>query len=202
MRAPQRRRLSGRFSSARSSEKVLAVISRSGTIHLVDDEGYTTGTMPAPNCKARHDPCTADLAGSSMDRREILLWVGLSLASIMLARAAGADARYPDRPIRLIVPRTGGGVVDVIAREWSEKVRTTLGASYVENIGGGGGTIGAMTAARARPDGYTLLFGTTSELVLNPVLATQSYDPVKDFAPIMIMSMSTEIIAVHPSIPV
>jgi tripartite-type tricarboxylate transporter receptor subunit TctC len=58
-----------------------------------------------------------------------------------------------------------------------------------------------MAAARARPDGYTLLLGTTSELVLNPVLAPQPYDPVRDFSAIMIMSVSTEIIAVHPSVP-
>jgi tripartite-type tricarboxylate transporter receptor subunit TctC len=115
--------------------------------------------------------------------------------------AAVADERYPNRPIRLIVPRSSGGVVDVVTREWSEKVRTTLGASFVENIGGGGGRIGATAAARARPDGYTLLLGTTSELVLNPVLAPQPYDPVRDFTAIMIMSVSTEIIAVHPSVP-
>ncbi len=136
-----------------------------------------------------------------MDRREMLLSVGVLLAAATLVRAEAADGRYPDRPIRLIVPRTGTGVVDVVGREWSENVRTTLGATYIENIGGAGGTIGAMMAARARPDGYTLLLGTTSELVLSPVLATQPYDPVKDFVPIMIMSASTEVIAVHPSIP-
>jgi tripartite-type tricarboxylate transporter receptor subunit TctC len=136
-----------------------------------------------------------------MDRRQLLRSAGASLAAAMLVPAAVADERYPNRPIRLIVPRSSGGVVDVVTREWSEKVRTTLGASFVENIGGGGGRIGAMAAARARPDGYTLLLGTTSELVLNPVLAPQPYDPVKDFTAIMIMSVSTEIIAVHPSVP-
>src|SRR5262245_51746990 len=110
-----------------------------------------------------------------MTRRELLLSVGASLASALFARAAVADAPYPDRPIRLIVPGTGTGVVDFMAREWSQRVRNTLGASYVENIGGGGGRIGATMAARAKPDGYTLFLGTTSELVLNPVLAVQPY---------------------------
>jgi tripartite-type tricarboxylate transporter receptor subunit TctC len=136
-----------------------------------------------------------------MDRRQLLRSAAASLAAAMLVPAAVADERYPNRPIRLIVPRSSGGVVDVVTREWSEKVRTTLGASFVENIGGGGGRIGATAAARARPDGYTLLLGTTSELVLNPVLAPQPYDPVRDFTAIMIMSVSTEIIAVHPSVP-
>jgi tripartite-type tricarboxylate transporter receptor subunit TctC len=136
-----------------------------------------------------------------MHRRQLLRSAAASLAAAMLVPVAVAEERYPNRPIRLIVPRSSGGVVDVVTREWSEKVRTTLGASFVENIGGGGGRIGAMAAARARPDGYTLLLGTTSELVLNPVLAPQPYDPVKDFTAIMIMSVSTEIIAVHPSVP-
>ena len=85
-------------------------------------------------------------------------------------------------------------VVDVIAREWSEQVGKTLGATYIDNIGGGGGTIGAATAARAPADGYTLLLGTSSELVLSPILTRQSYDPVASFEPIAIICDSAALI--------
>jgi tripartite-type tricarboxylate transporter receptor subunit TctC len=129
----------------------------------------------------------------------------LQLASGVVASPVSspgrADAAYPDRVVRLIVPRPAGGVVDVIAREWAENVATSFGATYVENIGGAGGTMGAATLARALPDGYTLLFGTTSELVLNPMIEPVSYDPVASFAPIAIICESVAAIIVHPSLP-
>ena len=105
-----------------------------------------------------------------MNRRELLQSGAAGLAATLVPRVM-AQAGYPDRPIRLIVPRPAGGVVDVIAREWAGKVTKPLGAVYIENMGGGGGVIGAAAAARAPADGYTLLFGTNSELVISPLLA-------------------------------
>jgi tripartite-type tricarboxylate transporter receptor subunit TctC len=134
----------------------------------------------------------------TIERRRFL---GGALAA-MLPRAALAQAGYPDHVIRLIVPRPSGGVVDVTAREWSEKAGKSLGPSYVDNVGGGGGTIGAAAAARAASDGYTLLLGTTSELVISPILSRQSYDPVSSFEPIAMICESTASIVVHPSVPV
>ena len=97
---------------------------------------------------------------------------------------ASASGKYPDQPIRLIVPRAAGGVVDVVARLWADQVKSVLGTVVIEDQGGGGGTIAAATVARARPDGYTLLAGTTSELVISPVImSTPPYDPVRDLAP-------------------
>ena len=122
--------------------------------------------------------------------------------STLLSRRSEAQSTYPDHVVRLIVPRPSGGVVDIIAREWSEKVGKTLGATYVDNVGGGGGTIGASIAARAPADGYTLLLGTTSELVLNPILAHQSYDPIASFEPIAIICDSAAAIVVNPNVPV
>jgi tripartite-type tricarboxylate transporter receptor subunit TctC len=101
-----------------------------------------------------------------LKRREVLQFGAGGLAAAFLPRSAGAQASYPERSIKLIVPRPAGGVVDLIAREWSGKVSKSLGANYIENMGGGGGTIGAAAAARAPADGYTLLFGTNSELVI------------------------------------
>ena len=83
-----------------------------------------------------------------MNRRNFLR-ASAALASASLFPAT-AFAQYPDRPIRLIVPRTAGGVVDVIGREWANRVQYSVGTVVIENMGGGGGTIGAVTAARDR----------------------------------------------------
>jgi tripartite-type tricarboxylate transporter receptor subunit TctC len=137
-----------------------------------------------------------------LKRREFLqLGAATSMAAV-LSRRSEAQSAYPDHVVRLIVPRPAGGVVDVIAREWGDKVSKTLGPTYVDNIGGGGGTIGASTAARAPADGYTLLLGTTSELVLSPMLAHQSYDPIASFEPIAIICDSVAAIVVNASLPV
>lgn len=143
----------------------------------------------------------------ALNRRKCLrLGVVTSLATLFShgAKTATADpapASYPDHAVRLIVPRPAGGVVDVIAREWSDKVSTSFGPTYIDNIGGGGGTIGAAFAARAPADGYTLLFGTTSELALNPAVTHQAYDPVASFEPIAILCESVAAIVVNPSVP-
>jgi tripartite-type tricarboxylate transporter receptor subunit TctC len=138
-------------------------------------------------------------------RRRDVLSVGLSWASIAAlgTLAASAQSKYPDQPIRLIVPRAAGGVVDVVARLWADQVKSLLGTVVIENQGGGGGTIAAATVARARPDGYTLLAGTTSELVISPVImSVPSYDPVRDIAPIVTTAVSISALMVHESLPV
>ena len=126
---------------------------------------------------------------NNMNRRQALR-AGLATLAAGFAPLPvfAQSSKYPDRPIRLIVPRPPGGVVDVIGRQWAEQVRASLGTVVVEDIGGGGGTIGTAAAARAPADGYTLLIGSTSDLVLNPVLMPNlSYDPIRDFAPVSIM---------------
>jgi tripartite-type tricarboxylate transporter receptor subunit TctC len=78
-----------------------------------------------------------------------------------------------------------------------------LGTFYIENQGGGGGTIGATEVARAQPDGYTVLLGNTSVVVLNPMTSPRpTYDPVKDFAPIALTVATPYVLAIHPSLPV
>ena len=139
-----------------------------------------------------------------MRRRDVL---GLALSTLSLSavrfRRAAAQARYPDRPIRLIVPRSAGGVVDVVARLWGEQVKPQLGTVIIENQGGGGGIIAAAAVARARSDGYTLLAGTTSELVISPaIMSTPGYDPVRDLAPVATMAISVSALMVHASLPV
>jgi tripartite-type tricarboxylate transporter receptor subunit TctC len=92
-------------------------------------------------------------------------------------------------------------VVDVVARFWAEQVKTRLGNVVIENQGGGGGIIAASAVARARPDGQTLLAGTTTELVISPATATVNYDP-QNFAPIAITAVSVSALMVHESLPV
>jgi tripartite-type tricarboxylate transporter receptor subunit TctC len=137
----------------------------------------------------------------SLNRRTLLSSAAGAFAAA-LPRTAGAQARYPERPIRLIVPFVAGGVGDIIARMWGEQMSTLLGTVVIENHGGASGMIGASEVARAAPDGYTLLLGNTSTQVLNPIIATNStYDAMKDFAAVSILANSPIALAVNPSVP-
>jgi tripartite-type tricarboxylate transporter receptor subunit TctC len=137
-----------------------------------------------------------------MHRRDVLAF-GLSSLSLAAVGARLAAAQGSDQSIRFIVPRAAGGVVDVVARLWAEQVRPELGNVIIENQGGAGGIIAAQAVARAKPDGQTLLAGTTSELVISPVIMkTPTYDPVKDLSPIAITAVSVSSLMVHASLPV
>jgi tripartite-type tricarboxylate transporter receptor subunit TctC len=136
-----------------------------------------------------------------MNRRD-LLGAGLAFVPMLAPRLAGAQARYPDRPIRLIVPFAPGGATDVVGRLWADRIRPNLGTVVIENKASGGGALGASEVARAQPDGYTFLFGNTSTQVLLPVLMSHPpYDPLKDFASIYILCVSPTVIVVHESVP-
>lgn len=125
-------------------------------------------------------------------------------AAFCMPQAAWAQtATYPDRPIKLIVPFPPGGVNDVVARPIAERLKDTLGTVVIENRGGAGGTIGATAVARAEPDGYTILFGSGATHIIGPqIVPTRTYDPVKDFKPVAILTVSGLGIAVHPSMNV
>src|SRR5437588_1023323 len=118
-----------------------------------------------------------------------------------VSRIARAQA-YPTRPIRLVIPFPPGGAFDAVGRPWAEKMKPLLGTVVVENIGGGGASIGAAAVARAQPDGYTLLLGGTLPHVNEALLKSKPlYDPVKDLDPIMRLAVGNLAIAVHPSMP-
>ena len=136
-----------------------------------------------------------------MNRRRLIVLASSALT--MKHVPALAQSKYPDRPIRLIVPFVPGGVVDVVARLWADKMTGLLGTVIIENRGGASGMIGAAEVARSQPDGYTVLLGNTSTQVLNPMIASNpSYDAAKDFTAIGIIANSVISIAVHPSLPV
>ena len=136
-----------------------------------------------------------------MNRREMVA-LGLASLSTTALSPARAQSRYPERPIRLLVPFSAGGVVDAVARQWAERVKPHLGTIVIENQGGAGGTIATGEVARAQPDGYTALLANTSVMVLNPAIMPRvPYDPVKDFAPVSILAISASGIMIHPSVP-
>jgi tripartite-type tricarboxylate transporter receptor subunit TctC len=136
-----------------------------------------------------------------MNRRDVLTG-GLLSATALMPWPAFAQGRYPERPIKLMVAFSAGGVNDVVARQWAERVKTSLGSVYVENQGGGTGTIATAEVARAPGDGYTILLGSTSTMVLNPMtMAKVPYDPVQDFVPVAFICVATTSIVVHASVP-
>ena len=105
-------------------------------------------------------------------RRRDLLMLGLLAPLLAASRATAlAQDRYPSRPVRLAIPASAGGVHDVIGRVWAEKIRPHFGPVVIDNRGGGGGLIAATDVARAQPDGYTLLMGsTTTHVLITPLL--------------------------------
>src|SRR5262249_45874457 len=126
-----------------------------------------------------------------------------SVAALSAAPGLASAQAYPSRPIRLIVPFPPGGAYDAIARPWADKMKPLLGTVVVENIGGGGSSLGAAAVARARPDGYTILLGGTIPHINEAVLKSKPlYDPVNNLEPIATVAVNSFGIAVHPSVPV
>jgi len=133
-------------------------------------------------------------------RRFLHLAVG-GVALPVISRAAVAQT-YPARPIRLVVPFAPGGAFDAIGRPWADKMKPLLGTVVVENIGGGGSSLGASAVARAAPDGYTILLGGTQTHVNESLLKSRPlYDPVKDLMPIAGAAAYFLGIAVNPTVP-
>jgi len=114
-----------------------------------------------------------------------------------------ALAAYPDRPVKLVVPNSPGGISDIVARLLSVSLQQVMGASFtIENKGGAGGNIGMGIAARSDPDGYTLLI-TTSAFAVNPGLYNNlPFDPFKDFVAIAELTTSPNVFAVKPELGV
>jgi tripartite-type tricarboxylate transporter receptor subunit TctC len=139
-----------------------------------------------------------------MRRRDLLKFgVGALAVPALAPRSAQAQSRYPDRPVRLIVPFPPGGAYDTIGRPWADRIKNLFGTIVIENIGGAGGGLGAAQAARARPDGYTLLLGGATTHITEALLKTRpTYDPLKDLEPISPIAVTAFALAIHPSVPV
>lgn len=128
----------------------------------------------------------------------------LTLAAVTITAGAADKSDFPSRPIRLIVPFAPGGSVDISSRIVAVPLSEMLGQQViVDNRAGGGGSIGATLVAKATPDGYTLLAGSSGSVTANPaVYASLPYDSTKDFAPISMINITPMAIITHPGVPV
>ena len=131
-----------------------------------------------PRCTSRH-----------LSRRQLIL-VALASATLGSPGAIWAQAAWPSKPLRIVVPFSPGGTTDLLARVLAPELSQALGqAVVIENKGGAGGNIGADAVAKAAPDGYTLLMGTVGTHGINKSLYSKlPYDPQKDFAPITLVA--------------
>jgi tripartite-type tricarboxylate transporter receptor subunit TctC len=141
----------------------------------------------------------------SMDGPVLVLLRAWTCALLVLFTEAAVHAQgpYPNRPIRIVVPYTPGGTVDILARALSPALQQALGQPIViENRAGAGGNIGAELVAKSAPDGYTLLMSTNAPLTINVAINPVRYDPIRDFSPIGLTSTTTGLLSVNPKLPV
>jgi len=138
-------------------------------------------------------------------RTALALTAAIAAPPIMpIVKAQSANAQsWPSRPVLMIVPFPAGGATDTLARTVANAFSSRFGQQFVvENHGGAGGNVGAGLVARATPDGYTILFGTPGPVATNKLMYKNlSFDPEKDFTPIVLIAKSPLIIVAHPSIP-
>ena len=130
-------------------------------------------------------------------KKTALLVIGLAMAGLAAAQ------KYPAKPITVIVPQAAGGANDTIARVVAQKLSEQLGQSVViENRVGAGGNVGTAAAAKARPDGYTVMITADSAQVINPFLYQNAgFDPVKDFEPVATLARAGYVLVANPSFP-
>ncbi|MBI4192984.1 MAG: tripartite tricarboxylate transporter substrate binding protein [Betaproteobacteria bacterium] len=130
--------------------------------------------------------------------------ISLIVLAPMLSVPLCIAQTYPDRPIRFVVPLPPGGGADIVARTVGQKLTEALGQQVIiDNRGGGGTVIGAVTVARALPDGYTLLLGTATTHAINASLIKNlPYDPIKDFNPVSLIANLPIVLVAHPSLAV
>jgi tripartite-type tricarboxylate transporter receptor subunit TctC len=128
----------------------------------------------------------------------------LCAAALTSAAHAQTAATFPSKPIRLIVPYPPGGGADTIVRPLAQRLGENLKQQVVtDNRGGANGNIGMELAAKAPPDGHTIVFALTGQLAVNPALYKKvAYDPIKDYEPITLLGSGPYIVLVHPSLPV
>ncbi len=171
------------------------------------EESVMTAKMTAPTLRAPitlflkavwpGKPCTAI-------RWHRWRFIGMALATSAFVATASAQPQqtYPDRPIRFVVPLATGGATDIAARLFGQKLADAFGQQVViDNRPGAGGLIGAELAAKASPDGYTLMMVSSSHTVLPSLHKKLPYDIVNDFAPVTMLIATPFLLLVHPSVP-
>jgi tripartite-type tricarboxylate transporter receptor subunit TctC len=137
----------------------------------------------------------------ALTRRTACAGLGALALAGSYRHAAALD--WPHRPVTVIVPYAAGGNTDMMARLAAQYLSEKLGQSFIiENRAGGGGSIGAIGAARAAPDGYTLMFGASTQIINIPLMQKVAYDPNKDFTPISIFGTGPYLLGIKASLPV
>ncbi len=128
----------------------------------------------------------------------------IMVCALWLSAAAGAHAQnYPDKAVRVVVPFPPGGAADIVGRAITQKLAEVLGKPFpVDNRSGAGGALGADLVAHAAPDGYTLLFASSSSLSVSPHLMRKPpYDPLRDLAPVVLIGHTPNLLVIHFSVP-
>ena len=130
------------------------------------------------------------------------LIAGIALVGLLGTAQPGQTQDYPARPVMMIVPHAPGGGVDIIARIVAERMRETLGqAVVVENVPAGAGAVGVERAARAAPDGYTIVTGDQTSFVISSLINSVRYDVLKDFEPVALLSTSPSALVARTELP-
>ena len=131
-----------------------------------------------------------------MNIRQVLVGA-LWLSGVVCAQS------YPDKSVRVVVPFPPGGAADIVARAITQKLTDALGRSFVvDNRSGAGGVLGADLVAHAVPDGYTLLFASSSAMSVNPhIMKKPPYDPLRDFSPVVLIGHTPNLLVIHLSVP-
>ena len=137
----------------------------------------------------------------TFNRRQGLWTLGAALAGAALPQLAFAQAEWPAKPIRFIVPVAPGGSADMLARTLGDRLGKALGQTFVvDNISGGGGVIATQTTARANPDGHTLMLSYSATHSTNPAVRKLPYDAAKDFTPIAMIGGTPNVLVVNPAV--
>ncbi len=156
----------------------------------------------AQTCSRADDPRRVNMAHALSHARRAAAAIGAVLAIGALNCAPAGAQTYPAKVIRMIVPFAPGGNTDIIARAISQKMADALGQQIViDNRGGAASTLGTDLAAKAPPDGYTLLMVSSAHVINPAVWKKLPYDSVQDFAPVTLIANVPNSLAVHPSLP-
>lgn len=125
------------------------------------------------------------------------------LLNLFVHASVNAQAAYPDRPIKLVVPYPPGGTTDLLARTLAPRLSERLGQPIlIENRAGAGGVIGSQVVAKSPADGYTLVFGSIASHGILPAIQTpQPYDPIRDFAPVSLVAITPNVLLANVSAP-
>ncbi|HWP13043.1 MAG TPA: tripartite tricarboxylate transporter substrate binding protein [Ramlibacter sp.] len=138
----------------------------------------------------------------SLNRRRLLAGAG-TLAAVAAVPAVWAQPAWPSKAVRFLVPFAPGGTSEIVARSVAAELTKQLGQSvYVENKPGGAGTVAMMEAAKAAPDGHTIILGHVGTLAVNPyMLSNQPYDVNRDFIPVTLLAKVPNVFVIHPDVP-